>query len=62
MKQHSFGVLSLVLVLIGVARAALDPYARCGGNGYSGETICPSGYDCIQITSRETIPREIFLE
>lgn len=60
MKQHSLGVLSLVLVLIGVTRAALGPYGRCGGSGYSGETTCPSGYDCVQITSRETAPMKYF--
>lgn len=59
MKQHSLGVLSLVLVLVGVARAVLDPYDRCGGLDYYGETICPPEYDCVEITSRETIPHEI---
>lgn len=55
MKPHSLGVLSLVLVLIGVARAGLNPHDRCGGEGYSGDDNCPPGYDCVVINSGKGI-------
>jgi endoglucanase len=30
----------------GAALAAVEPWGQCGGNGWSGETTCTSGYAC----------------
>lgn len=36
----------LSTVFAGLAAATAGPYAQCGGNGFTGETECESGYTC----------------
>ncbi|KAJ5974935.1 hypothetical protein N7481_008642 [Penicillium waksmanii] len=35
-----------ILLLAGLASAAVSPYGQCGGVNYSGETTCQSGWSC----------------
>lgn len=38
--------LASILLLAGLASAAVSPYGQCGGKGYTGDTACQSGWVC----------------
>ena len=41
----------LVSTFLASALAANGPYSQCGGEGYTGDTTCPSGHRCTVIAS-----------
>ncbi|KAH7486609.1 hypothetical protein FOMA001_g5851 [Fusarium oxysporum f. sp. matthiolae] len=45
----------LLLTFGKLSSAQVGPWSQCGGNGYTGPTVCQSGWTCQKVNDCELI-------